>query len=188
MISQLGGSDMKRHISYISIVFLLVSNVMFIHSANAEKIGASCKKVNAKSWSGNTPITCKKNSKGKLVWTKFDSSSVQKQASFEDFCALMKKAAFAHLEFGKKFFDAEDSNGENNEKYYLRIQSYMIKAGTLLRTMKGNNNSLIADAQDASTNAYGYDGTWNGSEGRLYAACGISKDSVVKSMDRMMGY
>ena len=75
MISQLGGSDMKRHISYISIVFLLVSNVMFIHSANAEKIGASCKKVNAKSWSGNTPITCKKNSKGKLVWTKFGSSS-----------------------------------------------------------------------------------------------------------------
>ena len=54
--------------------------------------------------------------------------------------------------------------------------------------MKGNNTSLIADAQDASTNAYGYDGTWNGSEGRLYAACGISKDSVVKSMDRMMGY
>jgi hypothetical protein len=51
---------------------------MFIHSANAEKIGATCKKVNAKSWSGNTPITCKKNSKGKLVWTKFGSSSTPK--------------------------------------------------------------------------------------------------------------
>jgi hypothetical protein len=66
---------MKRHISYILIIFLLASNVTFIHSANAAKIGATCKKVNAKSWSGNTPIVCKKNSKGKLVWTKFGSSS-----------------------------------------------------------------------------------------------------------------
>lgn len=74
MISQLGGSDMKRHISYLLIIFLLVSNVTFMHSANAEKIGATCKKLNGKSWSGNTPIVCKKNSKGKLVWTKFSPS------------------------------------------------------------------------------------------------------------------
>ena len=113
---------------------------------------------------------------------------VQKQASFEDFCALMKKAAFAHLEFNRNFFWNDDSNGTNQEKYYLRVQSYMIKAGTLLRTMKGNNDSLIADAQDASTNSYGFNGTWNGSEGRLYAACGISKDSVTKSYDKMMGF
>jgi hypothetical protein len=179
---------MKRYISYILIIFLLASNVTFIRSANAAKIGVTCNKVNAKSWSGNTPIICKKNSKGKLVWTKFAIAPVQKQASFEDFCALMKKAAFAHLEFNRNFFWNDDSNGTNQEKYYLRVQSYMIKAGTLLRTMKGNNNSLIADAQDASTNAYGFNGTWNGSEGRLYAACGISKDSVTKSYDKMMGF
>jgi hypothetical protein len=108
---------------------------------------------------------------------------VQKQASFEDFCALMKKAAFAHLEFGKKYL--EDNS---YEEYYLRVQSYMIKGGALLRTMDGNNDSLISDAQDASTNAYGFNGTWAGAEGRLYAACGISKDSVTKSADKMFGY
>jgi hypothetical protein len=109
-------------------------------------------------------------------------------ASLDDFCALMKKAAFAHREFGRQFFKKADPNGYNNEKYYSRIRSYMRDGASLLRTLSGNYTSLIADAQDAVIDSYGFDGNWNGSEGRLYATCSITKDSVDKDFYNMMGW
>ena len=44
--------------------------------ASAAKTGSTCKKLNAKDWDGNVPIVCKKNTKGKLVWIKFNSTPV----------------------------------------------------------------------------------------------------------------
>ena len=51
----------------------------FTESANAARTGSACKKVNSKSWDGNSPIVCKKNKSGKLVWSKFSTASPVKK-------------------------------------------------------------------------------------------------------------
>jgi len=59
------------------LVLLLPIDFFSISSANAAKIGATCKKLNAKDWAGNTPVVCQKNKSGKLVWTKFGTTTQQ---------------------------------------------------------------------------------------------------------------
>jgi hypothetical protein len=62
----------KYFIAFIILGFFLT----FLGSAQASaaKLGSPCKKINAKSWSGNTPIVCLKIS-GKLKWQKFTDKS-----------------------------------------------------------------------------------------------------------------
>ena len=66
---------MRRNSKILAIFVIFVS---FISSwpqiASAAKSGSACKKVNSKSWDGNTPVVCKKVS-GKLVWTKFGAKA-----------------------------------------------------------------------------------------------------------------
>jgi hypothetical protein len=57
------------------IMLLIVPiEVSLSSQASAAKTGSTCKKLNAKGWDGEKPIVCKKNTKGKLVWTKFKST------------------------------------------------------------------------------------------------------------------
>lgn len=68
---------MRRLLNLMLIMLLMVPiEVSLSSQASAAKTGSTCKKLNAKGWDGNVPIVCKKNSKGKLVWTKFNSGSV----------------------------------------------------------------------------------------------------------------
>jgi hypothetical protein len=69
---------MKRLIRFSLVFVLLLSlDVFSISSANAAKVGGVCKKLNLKDWAGNTPVVCKKNKLGKLVWTKFSTTTVK---------------------------------------------------------------------------------------------------------------
>jgi hypothetical protein len=66
---------------------LLVTGGLFFSqtpSSVAAKTGSSCKKLNATSRDGNNPLVCKKNSKGKLVWTAKNSDSKPGNASNSD--------------------------------------------------------------------------------------------------------
>lgn len=68
---------MKRLLNLMLIMLLIVPiEVSLSSQASAAKTGSTCTKLNAKGWDGNVPIVCKKNSKGKLVWTKFNSQPV----------------------------------------------------------------------------------------------------------------
>ena len=68
---------MKRLLNLMLIMLLMVPiEVSLSSQASAAKTGSTCTKLNAKGWDGTVPIVCKKNSKGKLVWTKFNSGSV----------------------------------------------------------------------------------------------------------------
>lgn len=60
------------------LIMALLAPIEFslISPASAAKTGSTCKKLNAKGWDGEKPIVCKKNTKGKLVWTKFNSQPV----------------------------------------------------------------------------------------------------------------
>lgn len=62
---------MKR-IKRLLVSFMLISSLSLAAAApaNAAAVGAKCSKVNAKSTAGKTPVVCKKNSAGRLVWTK----------------------------------------------------------------------------------------------------------------------
>ena len=68
---------MKR-LLHLMLIMVLLAPIDFslISSASAAKTGSTCKKLNAKGWDGDKPIVCKKNTKGKLVWTKFNSQPV----------------------------------------------------------------------------------------------------------------
>ena len=61
----------------ISVLFLVLLTffAMSTPSSFAVKTGSSCKKLNSKGWDGNSPVICKKNSKGKLIWTTFKETS-----------------------------------------------------------------------------------------------------------------
>jgi hypothetical protein len=90
-------------------------------------------------------------------------------------------AAYAHNEF--------DTNaiGETIEYdvWYNRIRSYFKKAAVILRTMPGNNTSLINAAEQASLNARGVNaGSLTQGENLLYSACNISEDKVMEDFDK----
>jgi hypothetical protein len=69
---------MKRILRFGLVLILLLSLDFFsITSANAAKMGGTCKKINLKDWAGNTPVVCQKNKSGKLVWTKFATTTVK---------------------------------------------------------------------------------------------------------------
>ena len=73
---------MKRSFSIaIMLIISLSLGAILASPASAAKTGSPCKKLNAKDWSGNQPIVCKKNNSGKLVWTKFSSNSAVKKPS-----------------------------------------------------------------------------------------------------------
>lgn len=66
-----------KRILVLTLAFTLFIPVQFswMSSASAAKTGSACAKLNSKNWDGNTPIICMKNKSGKLVWTKFNSST-----------------------------------------------------------------------------------------------------------------
>jgi hypothetical protein len=67
---------MKKLLSIFSLLGLLASSMLFsTPAAVATQIGSACKSINAKGWSGNNPIVCKKNSRGKLVWIEFQTKA-----------------------------------------------------------------------------------------------------------------
>jgi len=61
----------------ISVLFVVLVTffAMSTPQSFAVKAGSSCKKLNSKGWDGNSPVICKKNSKGKLIWTTFKGTS-----------------------------------------------------------------------------------------------------------------
>lgn len=59
---------MKKSIVALSTFALLLGSSL---PAQAARTGSACSKMNSKGWDGENPIVCKKNSKGKLVWSKF---------------------------------------------------------------------------------------------------------------------
>jgi len=85
---------MRKNISSVLIIFILISSLFAIPTAHAKKIGVACKKLNTKSWDGDQPTVCKKNSKGKLVWTRFGSTTTTTapptQKKYEFKITLMK--------------------------------------------------------------------------------------------------
>lgn len=75
-ITQLYSKYMKSKFKSVSVLIILVLfATSWIPNASAAKVGSACKMLNAKGWDGNTPIICKKNSKNKLVWSKFSPSN-----------------------------------------------------------------------------------------------------------------
>ena len=69
---------MKKFLSLALVGLLSLGSLV---PAQAARTGAKCTKLNAKSWDGNTPIVCKKKSKGKLKWIKFGSGTTSKSGS-----------------------------------------------------------------------------------------------------------
>lgn len=80
-----------KSIARITVVVLAFTGVSIGNStvATAAKIGASCKSINQKSWDGNKPIICKKNSKGKLTWSAFKVAS-ESSSSYKISISLVK--------------------------------------------------------------------------------------------------
>ena len=70
---------MKRIASTLMIVALSLFG--FLPNSSAAKLGSSCTKTNSKSWDGDKPIVCQKNSKGKLVWTAFKNSAASNSST-----------------------------------------------------------------------------------------------------------
>jgi len=105
------------------------------------------------------------------------------KVTFEQVCEKIRKAAYAHNEF-----DTDDDSDDLYDRWYARIRSYFSEAASLMRSMDGNYDSLIADAESASTNARGVNsGRLLVTEERLYAACKISEDAVWKDFDKWLG-
>lgn len=65
-------ADMRKIILLPLLLFIFLFHITPV--AHAAKTGSACKKLNSKSWDGETPLVCKKVS-GKLVWTKFGSTT-----------------------------------------------------------------------------------------------------------------
>jgi len=74
------------------------------------------------------------------------------------------------------------------EPYYERIRMHIRDAIPLLQKMGSEYAQVLQYAEDAQFNSYGFNGTWEGSEGRLFASCGITKESVVRDSDAMFGW
>ena len=73
---------LKRALMLTLASTLLITVQFFLISpASAAKTGSTCTKLNSKNWDGNNPIVCKKNSSGKLVWTKFNASTNEVSSS-----------------------------------------------------------------------------------------------------------
>ena len=70
---------MKRLLHLLLIMLLLAPiEISLISTASANEYpGSTCKKLNAKDWYGTDQIVCKKNKKGKLVWTYKNVQSTQ---------------------------------------------------------------------------------------------------------------
>ena len=91
--------------------------------ASAAKTGSTCKKLNAKGWDGEVPIVCKKNTKGKLVWIKFNSAPAATPAATNYVITLTlakigdtllstdSQAAWFCNEGGSKYQDLKSSAG-----------------------------------------------------------------------------
>jgi hypothetical protein len=110
-----------------------------------------------------------------------DAIKKASESSMKEVCKLVTSAAYAHNEF--------DTNaiGETIEYdvWYNRIRSYFKKAAAILRTMPGNNTSLINAAEQASLNARGVNaGSLTQGENLLYSACNISEDKVMEDFDK----
>lgn len=105
-------------------------------------------------------------------------------AGMKEVCKLVNSAAYAHNEF--------DTNaiGEtiDYDVWYNRIRSYFKKAAQLLRSLPGNNTSLISAAEQASLYARGVNaGTLTSGESQLYSECNISEDKVWANFEKWMG-
>lgn len=100
------------------LAFVLMSSLLFFTSPSsfAAKTGSACKKINAKSWDGDTPIVCKKK-KGKLIWSKFsDSTSTSKNTkpdsndiTFE--VVIIEREAVGQISLYSDQGDGSDSHG-----------------------------------------------------------------------------
>jgi hypothetical protein len=104
-------------------------------------------------------------------------------AGMKEVCKLINAAAYAHNEFNS------DAIGEtiDYDVWYNRIRSYFKKAAQLLRTLPGNNTSLISAAEQASLSARGVNaGSLTSGEDQLYSECNISEDKVWENFDKWM--
>jgi hypothetical protein len=72
-----------KRVLILILAFTLFTPAQFslMSPASAAKTGSACKNLNSKSWDGDSPIVCKKNLSGKLVWTKFNSATNATSAS-----------------------------------------------------------------------------------------------------------
>ena len=89
----------------------------------AAKVGSSCSKVNSKSWDGETPIVCKKNTKGKLVWTLFSSNSgTNTKSGNSNVNVAAKNEAISQLiSFKDKISDSEKKLTSATVSYYENL-------------------------------------------------------------------
>ncbi len=103
--------------------------------------------------------------------------------TFDAVCAKIRSAAYAHREFRN-----DDESEDFYDRWYGRIRSYFQQAASLMRSMDGNYDSLIADAENAAVNARGVNaGSLLPSEERLYSACKLSEEVVWNDFEKWMG-
>jgi hypothetical protein len=104
------------------------------------------------------------------------------QVTFDQVCAKIKRAAYAHNEF-RNNDEAEDFY----DRWYGRIRSYFREAASMMRSMSEDYSDLIADAQSAAVNARGVNAGLTNAEESLYVACNISEDGVWKDFEKWLG-
>ena len=111
----------------LALIFTLSSSLLFAYvpSSFAAKIGAPCKKLNAKSWDGENPIVCKKKKKGKLVWTSFSSGSKTEANppvnATESNSVYKEEAKTQLISNGQKIKDAESRMFSASSSYYENL-------------------------------------------------------------------
>lgn len=107
---------MKKSIQILTMTLTFGMFFLALPDSFAVKIGSTCKKVNAKSMDGKTPVVCKKNTKGKLVWTKQSSSSNETNQTNSNAVPEAMLASFSSGTWGETLYRWYDISLRNSSK------------------------------------------------------------------------
>ena len=135
---------MKR-IQSISFILILLFPLGVISAlpANAAKTGSACKKLNSKGWDGNNPIVCKRNKSGKLVWTKFNTTTNQSSTPTPTPTPTRYKLTINLGEINETFLSTDSRSVEFCNMGGYRYQDIGATTGVEIRDGNGN---LLATA------------------------------------------